>query len=116
MLTPDQADALAKARESALRLKRFADKARSLGLPVMESYLREASVNCQMAADFQEAQGLPGFLPHAEAKTHDWVKQCRALGWKCDTCGMDDANCSCPGNAEANARAIADTMKRRGLV
>jgi len=53
MMTPEQQNAIDKAREGAQKLKTFADKARALGLPVLESFLREASISCQAGADFQ---------------------------------------------------------------
>jgi len=53
MIQPEQQNAIDKAREGAQKLKTFADKARSLGLTVLESYLRDASISCQAGADFQ---------------------------------------------------------------
>lgn len=96
-MTNTQKQILTLARDRALKLKQMADNARSAGLPITERYLREASVNCQMAADFQEAQLVTpkpdeakakalGFLPHEEARQVPW------------------------------AEVAAETIKRRGLL
>jgi malonyl CoA-acyl carrier protein transacylase len=87
-LTPDQIEAIQKATASAQRLKAQADKARDLGLPVLETFLRDASVSCQAGADFQLRAFRDAALQHEDKTVIDRAKQ---------------------------ADAIADAIKRRGL-
>ncbi len=133
-MTDAQTTALEKASASALRLKHQADTARGLGLPILESYLREASVACQAGCDFQEAafrkdlkaeaqaENL-GFLPHEEAKreflecnvchVHFYTKE--ALHGH--TCPANDVTRSpMIEGGERQADAIADAMKRKGYL
>ncbi len=91
-MNKDQQEAISKARAAALALKSQADKARSLGLTVLEQWLRDASVGCQAGADFQV----------------------RAMGDNLSTQTERVVVDSKPNEKQADA--TADAMKRRGLV
>ncbi len=111
-LTPPQLQQLQVARDRAIRLKHSADTARTLGLPVLETFLREASVACQAGADFQEAafrtddkqkqkaRGL-GFLPHGEARKEPWADATRSPMLE---------------GGERQADVIAEAIQRKGLL
>lgn len=117
-MNKDQQEAIDKARTAAINLKKQADKAHSLGLTVLEQWLRDASVGCMAGADFQTramgdnlatqtervvmdgkpgtASACPGFL----ATTDNPVI--------CQHCGSHRGNH--PG---AQADVIAETILRR---
>jgi hypothetical protein len=107
MLNKDQQDAIAKARAAALALKSQADKARTMGLTVLEQWLREASVGCQAGADFQ-VRAMGDNLSTQTAR----VVVDREAAKKAD----DVTTSPMIEGGEKQADAIADTMKRRGLV
>lgn len=92
MITSEQQELLDKAHKAALALKAQADKARALGLTVLEQWLREASVGCQAGVDFQKRVLGPNLSNQTERVVVD--KE--------------------PNKPQADV--IADTIKRRGLV
>lgn len=99
-MTPDQTAALDKARQSALALKSQADKARSLGLTVLEQWLRDASVGCQAGADFQ-----------ARAMSDNLLTQTEKVVVNGKPKHQHTANCAtdptCPGHKQTDALAAA---------
>lgn len=137
-MTSEQKDAIDKARTAAINLKKQADKARALGLTVLEQWLRDASVGCMAGADFQTRamgdnlatqtqrvvmDGQPktaGEFPgHVENKIIS-TTQPGPGGLRCEKCGHTIAECSCDvtpddiTKAKAEADALADAIKRRG--
>ena len=128
-MNKDQQEAISKARAAAIALKSQADKARSLGLPVLEQWLRDASVGCQAGADFQVRAMGDNLQNQTERVVVDRLPAtCEKCGHGlhgpvCSYAGPDDQklpsgrSCDCdwnPHNAQANA--TADTLKRRGLL
>lgn len=105
-MTKDQQEAIDKACKAALSLKSQADKARSLGLSVLEQWLREASVGCQAGADFQ-VRAVGDNLSTQTAR----VVVDREAAKKAD----DVTRSPMIEGGEKQADAIADAMKRRGL-
>ena len=105
-MNKDQQEAISKARAAALALKSQADRARSLGLPVLEQWLRDASVGCQAGADFQVRAMGDNLQNQTERVVVD------------NKPNEPEADVTADGRfvKEKQANATADTLKRRGLL
>jgi len=128
-MTPEQTEALNKARQAALNLKKQADKAHSLGLTVLEQWLRDASVGCQAGADFQvrahadnlATQTAPKVIdnkpnpPEGFFGFHDFQSNGRWDVCLVEGCGKGKAH-PIHNNGQTQADVTADAIKRRGLV
>lgn len=117
-MTPEQKDAIDKARTAAINLKKQADKARALGLTVLEQWLRDASVGCMAGADFQTRAMGDNLATQTQRVVMD--NKPKSGGLRCEKCGHTIAECSCDvtpddiTKAKAEADVLADAIKRRG--